>query len=290
MGKLLSRRAFIKHFLKLGLITAGTSTGLYYYSHNIEPGMLQITKHTITHSAIPTGFNGFRIVQFSDTHLGFNYNLEQFEQLITEINSLTPDVIFFTGDLMDAPNKYPNHHEIPAILNRLEAPFGKFTIYGNHDHGGYGSDLYKSIMDKANFIILQNQANKLNLLDGSEIYILGLDDAMLGKPDLTSMTEGIPKESYKILLCHEPDLATQAQHYGIQLQVSGHSHGGQIQIPFYGPLVTPPLADLYHEGFYYLVEGTEPLTLYVNRGIGTTRLPFRFLSQPEVTLFELSST
>jgi predicted MPP superfamily phosphohydrolase len=137
---------------------------------------------------------------------------------------------------------------------------------------------------------LKNQANKLTLLDGSEIYILGLDDAMLGKPDLTSMMVGVPKERYKILLCHEPDLASQAQFYGIQLQLSGHSHGGQIQIPFIGPLVTPPLAEKYYEGFYFLENELGKLTLYVNRGIGTTRLPFRFLSQPEVTVFHLASS
>jgi uncharacterized protein len=285
MVKKLSRRSFIKRMLKIGIISVGTSSSIYYYAHNIEPSMLQITEHTITHKAIPKGFNGFKIVQFSDTHLGFNYNLDQFEQLITKINTLDPDVIFFTGDLMDAPNQYPNPQEITPILKRLNAPFGKFSIYGNHDHGGYGSDIYKTIMVESDFSILQNQANKLNLLDGSEMYILGLDDAMLGKPDITSMMAGVPDESYKILLCHEPDLATQAQFHGIQLQLSGHSHGGQIQIPFIGPLVTPPLAEKYHEGFYDLGN----LTLYVNRGIGTTRLPFRFLSQPEVTVFQLAS-
>ena len=289
MGRKLSRRSFIKQVLKLGLIMTGTSTGIYHYAHTIEPTRLQTTQHIIRNIEIPEGFNGFKIVQFSDTHLGFNYTLEQFEQLITAINALNPDVIFFSGDLMDEPNKYGEFQEIAPILKRLEAPFGKFSIYGNHDHGGYGSDIYKTIMTQAEFTILQNQSHKITLLDGSVIYVLGLDDAMLGRPDLAFMMEGVPAESYKILLCHEPDLADQAQYHNIQLQLSGHSHGGQIQIPFIGPLVTPPLAEKYYEGFYYLENEANQLTLYVNRGIGTTRLPFRFLSQPEVTIFHLSN-
>lgn len=288
MSKQLSRRSFIKRLLKFGLISAGSGTGIYYYARQIEPRMLKVSHHTIRHHFIPEGFKKFKIVQFSDTHLGFHYSLSQFNRLITKINSLNPDVIFFTGDLMDKPNEYDQQHLITSLLKRLQAPFGKFAIYGNHDHGGYGSEIYKTIMEQSGFTILQNEANKIKLVDGSEIFILGLDDAMLGKPDFTKMIKGIPDGSYKILLSHEPDLANEAHAQGIQLQLSGHSHGGQIKIPLFGPLVTPPLAEKYHEGFYTLESETNQLVLYVNRGIGTTRLPFRFLSPPEVSVFMLS--
>lgn len=289
MSKKISRRSFIKKIFKFGLLTVGTSAGMYYYAHNIEPAMLKISHHTIRHRQIPKGFNGFKIVQFSDTHLGFHYTLNQIDQLITKINRLNPDVIFFTGDLMDEPNKYEEQAAISPLLKRLNAPFGKFAIYGNHDHGGYGTDIYKSIMIESGFTILQNELNRITLLDGSQIYVLGLDDAMLGKPDLTAMMPEIPVDSYKILLCHEPDLADEAMVHGIQLQLSGHSHGGQIKIPFFGPLVTPPLSEKYNEGFYKIENESNQLTLYVNRGIGTTRLPFRFLSKPEVTVFHLTA-
>lgn len=199
------------------------------------------------------------------------------------------DIIFFTGDLMDEPNKYSEQGAIPPLLKRLNAPFGKFAIYGNHDHGGYGTDIYKSIMNESGFTLLQNEFNRITLLDGSQIYVLGLDDAMLGKPDLTALIPEIPAESYKILLCHEPDLADNVLVHGVQLQLSGHSHGGQIKIPFLGPLVTPPLSEKYHEGFYKIENELNQLTLYVNRGIGTTRLPFRFHSKPEVTVFHLAA-
>ncbi len=289
MIKKMSRRFILKRLLQIGLIALGSSTGVYYYARDIETQMLQITEHRIIHPLIPVGFDGCRIVQFSDTHLGFQYTLSQLEKLISKIDALSPDMIFFTGDLMDAPNQYGQQVKITPLLNRLKAPLGKFCIYGNHDHGGYGSDIYRSIMSQSGFTILQNDFRAVKLLDGSLIYIIGVDDAMLGKPDFEKAIADIPDHSYKILLSHAPDLADQALSYGIEFQLSGHSHGGQIKIPIFGALVTPPFAEKYSEGFYEIKNQSQQLVLYVNRGIGTTRLPFRFLSQPELSVFQLTA-
>ncbi|AGK52887.1 metallophosphoesterase [Bacillus sp. 1NLA3E] len=289
MLKKVSRRFFLKRFLQFGMITLGSGTGIYYYARDIETRMLKITEHMIEHPHIPVGFDGCKIVQFSDTHLGFQYNLNQLEKLISKIDAIAPDIIFFTGDLMDAPNQYEHQSKITPLLSSLKAPLGKFCVYGNHDHGGYGSDIFQSIMSQSGFTILQNDYRAVKLLDGSLIYIIGLDDAMLGKPNLEQALADIPDYSYKILLSHAPDLADQALSYGIELQLSGHSHGGQIKIPFFGALVTPPFAEKYTEGFYEIKNQSQKLTLYVNRGIGTTRLPFRFLSHPELTIFQLAA-
>lgn len=288
MTKKWSRRTFIKKIMGSILTIAATGTGGYYYAREIEPKLLDINRHAIAHSHIPKSFDQFKMIQFSDTHLGFQYTLKQLEKLIDRINSLNPDIIFFTGDLMDEPNKYKNSEQIIPILLKLNAPFGKFAVYGNHDHGGYGTDIYMNIMNKSGFILLQNDSHEIQLLDHSRIHIIGLDDAMLGKPDLTKAMDGIPLDTYKILLAHEPDLAEMGVGQGIHLQLSGHSHGGQVKIPFFGALITPPYSELYYEGFYELGSSQEPMTLYVNRGLGTTRLPFRFLSKPELTVFTLN--
>jgi uncharacterized protein len=289
MKNKVSRRAFLKRTFGTALSVFGASYGGYFYAHEIEPRLLKVTNYTISHSDIPSAFNGFKIVQFSDTHLGFQYDMKQFKKTLTQISKLNPDVIFFTGDLMDAPNQFPYTEEIIPLLKNLEAPFGKFAIYGNHDHGGYGSNIYKNIMKQANFHLLLNESAKVELMDGSNIHILGIDDAMLGKPNFETTIQNIPNDAYKILLSHAPDLADTAVEFDIQLQISGHSHGGQIQIPFYGALITPPYAKKYREGFYEVRSNQSTLSLYVNRGIGTTRLPFRFLSVPEVTLFTLQA-
>lgn len=286
MPKKVSRRSFLKSFFGSLLAAVGVSAGGYYYAGKVEPSLLKVNRHQIVHPDIPEKFDQFKIIQFSDTHLGFQYTLEQLNELIEKINSLQPDVLFFTGDLLDTPNKYKEADKVITLLQKLNAPFGKFAVYGNHDHGGYGTDLYRSIMEKSGFQLLLNESTSIQINEENTIYLMGIDDAMLGRPDLNAALVDVPNDAYKILLSHAPDLADFAVNFKVQLQLSGHSHGGQIQIPFLGALVKPPYAEKYYEGFYTIGDKT-PLTLYVNRGLGTTRLPFRFFSIPELTVFTL---
>lgn len=286
MPKKISRRIFLKRFFGTTLATIGVSCGGYVYAGKIEPSLLKINQHKIVHKDIPASFNQFKMVQFSDTHLGFQYTLEQLAELIDKINSLQPDILFFTGDLLDSPNRYLESDQAITLLQKLKAPYGKYAVYGNHDHGGYGTDIYRHIMAETGFTLLLNESAVIQKDSEETIYLLGIDDAMLGRPNLNEAIAEVPQHSYKILLSHAPDMADDATTFNIQLQLSGHSHGGQIQLPFLGALVKPPFAEKYYEGFYTIGD-ENPLTLYVNRGLGTTRLPYRFLSVPELTVFTL---
>lgn len=286
MPKKLKRRTFLKRTFGSILTILGLSSGGYFYANRIEPSLLDIQELEIKHPSIPKSFDGIKIVQFSDTHLGFQYTLHQFEKLVDKINALKPDIILFTGDLMDEPNKYSEINKLIPILETLRPPLGKFCIFGNHDHGGYGSDIYRNIMETTNFTVLLNDSTAIRLTDGSRIFLLGIDDAMLGRPDLPLALKKVPENHFKILLSHAPDLAEEAARYPIEWQISGHSHGGQVKLPFVGALVIPPFAKIYSEGLYTIGE-KNPLTLYVNRGIGTTRLPFRFMAKPELTVYTL---
>lgn len=288
MAKKLTKRTFLKRTLGSFLTVLGLGSGGYFYANRIEPNLLDINYQQMQHPFIPRSFDGIKIVQFSDTHLGFQYNLNQFEKLVKKINNLKPDLIFFTGDLIDEPNKYPEINQLVPILQQLKAPLGQYCIFGNHDHGGYGSDIYRNIMETSNFTVLLNESKPIKLKNGSKIYLIGIDDAMLGQPDLKLALNQVPNNMFKLLLSHAPDLAETAVQYQIHWQLSGHSHGGQVKIPFVGALVTPPFARVYTEGLYTIGESS-PLTLYVNRGIGTTRLPFRFMARPELTIFTLKS-
>ncbi len=138
-------------------------------------------------------------------------------------------------------------------------------------------------MRESGFELLLNNEKRIRLMDNSEISIFGLDDILLGKPKIEKTLEHARQNTYNIVLVHEPDIAPQVSRYPINLQLSGHSHGGQVQIPFLGAIITPSLAKDYIEGFYTI----QDLTLYVNRGLGRTRVPFRFMSKPEITLFTL---
>ncbi|MEH6940301.1 metallophosphoesterase [Bacillus sp. JJ722] len=285
MKKKITRRTFLKRSIATLLSISGIGVSSRYYAEYIEPYWIDITYHTISDEHIPNGFSGSTIVQFSDTHLGFQYQLNDLNKTVGLINELKPDLIVFTGDLMDNPNHYQYPTRIVPILQKLHASLGKLCIYGNHDHGGYGSNLYRKTMEDSGFIVLHNSNTIIKNKMNQSIYISGLDDAMLGKPDWGKALHNIPQNAYSILLSHAPDFADRANNEPISLQLSGHSHGGQVKIPFYGALVTPPFAKKYYEGMYEL----ENMKLYVNKGLGTTRLPFRFLARPEITVFTLQS-
>jgi uncharacterized protein len=288
MSEMMTRRTFLKKTVSLTLASIFLSTSSYTYARYVEPKQFVVTKHVIQHPLIPKAFDGTKIVQFSDTHLGHFFELEQLQHVINKINHLQPDILFFTGDLIDEPNRYAFVNNIAPILKQVEAPLGKFAIYGNHDHGGYGTEIYETIMKESGFDLLVNEHRIITLLDKSKIAIAGIDDAMLGKPDLAKTFQGIPKDLYTIVMMHEPDIAIEIEMFGPHFQLSGHSHGGQIQVPFYGPLITPPLATQFYEGFYQV--GSSNMLLFVNRGLGTTRMPYRFFSKPEIAFFTLRSS
>lgn len=256
----------------------------YWYARYIEPKQIKRESHVISNDRIPKGFSGMKVVQFSDTHVGHHFDKKDLENVVTKINDEEPDIVFFTGDLMDDPLNYQHADHLISILHKIKAPLGKFAIYGNHDHGGYGTETYDEIMVASGFTVLMNENTYIELIDKSRIYIAGVDDLMLGRPDFRTTMQGIPEDAYSILLAHEPDAAKEiSEEFHASLQLSGHSHGGQVQLPFIGPLITPPLGTKYYEGIYQL----NGLTLYVNRGLGTTRQPFRFLAPPEITVFTL---
>lgn len=262
----------------------GVTSGTYYYAKELEPSMLDITNSNLLSSKIPRSFDNFKIVQFSDTHIGFQYNIEQLNELVKEINNLKADLIVFTGDLIDEPNSFKQNKELINVLSQLNAPYGSFWIYGNHDHGGYGTDIVLNIMEQSGFTLLKNSHTTL-FKENDHIVLVGIDDAILGKPNLSTALLNTNAEQFTILLAHEPDYADISINYPVDVQLSGHSHGGQVRLPFLGHLYTPLLAEKYVQGEYTL--NNEDFFLYVNRGIGTTRLPFRFLCKPEVSSLTL---
>ncbi|MFB4169503.1 metallophosphoesterase [Virgibacillus sp. JSM 102003] len=282
----MNRRTFLKKSIGSLLALVGLSGGSYYYAREIEPTMLDINQQILSSSKLPESFNNFKIVQFSDTHIGYHYSLEQFTELVSTINAQKPDIIVFTGDLVDKPHMYNWDSELIKTLRKLKANHGKYWIYGNHDHGGYGTDIVKNVMDKAEFQLLKNSYTSINL-NNEKIALAGIDDVMLGSPDLEKTLTNSDPNLFTILLAHEPDFADTTVHFPVDVQLSGHSHGGQVRLPFIGHLYTPMYAEKYVQGKHMLQNGK--LTLYVSRGLGTTRLPYRFLCKPEIHTFTLKS-
>lgn len=279
----MNRRTFIKKAVASLLAFFGLSGGTYYYARELEPAMLTTHQVALSSPKIPASFKDFTIIQFSDTHVGFQYSLEQLNELAHKINQYSPDMIVFTGDLVDAPDQFNWHGELVSILSSLKAPYGKWWIYGNHDHGGYGTEIVKDKMEEAGFSLLMNEHTIINK-NNESITIAGLDDVILGNPDPQTALRGIQEDNFTLLLVHEPDYADAIRQYPVDVQLSGHSHGGQVRLPWIGHIYTPAFAEKYVDGKYQI---TPDLQLFVSRGVGTTRLPYRFLCKPEITIYKL---
>lgn len=281
--KKVTRRSFLKKSLYSMI---GSAFMLATYSSFIERNWVEIKEIELRSPRIPSSFQGVRIVQFSDVHFGHYLDLDQLQEIVQQINSTKPDLICFTGDLIDQEFTRAEANKVATIFQQLKAPLGKVAILGNHDYWG-NSQLVEECFQQAGFQLLKNHT--INISKGNEsIYITGLDDVMEGYPDIKKVMKQISHDSksYHILLVHEPDYADFASNYPIDLQLSGHSHGGQVNLPFLGPIITPPISRRYPRGLYENIHN-KSLTLYTNRGIGTTILPIRFFCRPEITVFTL---
>ncbi|MBL1227843.1 metallophosphoesterase [Enterococcus sp. BWB1-3] len=256
----------------LGIALAG-------YAFFIEPKRITINHHSL---GTNTGQTPVKVLQLSDIHLKKDYSTEQLKKIVTAANNEEPDIIVFTGDLFDNFAKYGPINETIALMNELKAPLGKFAIWGNHDYGGGAHSVYPNIWSSSGFHLLKNTGTTIQTADNKMIYLTGIDDAMFGTPSIEEAIQNRRNADYTILLSHEPDVVDTAVNYDISLILSGHSHGGQVNIPFIP--VTNVLAEKYTKGFYALNAQT---TLYVNTGLGTTLISARFRVPPEIAVFQL---
>ncbi|TDF92182.1 metallophosphoesterase [Paenibacillus piri] len=282
MAGTMNRRTFLKKSVyALTGIAAVPFTG-YSYARFVEPGWLQINPVELALKRLPAAFDGMRIVQFSDVHLGFHYSVPHLAKLVTKIQSLQPDLICFTGDLYDSAINESG--PVAQELSRLKAPFGKAAVLGNHDYLARKPEQIAGLLSGSGFTVLTNRSAPLER-GRSRIWISGVDDMWEGKPDLAKALQGVPAGDFHLLLSHCPDFADTALQHPVDLQLSGHSHGGQVRLPFYGHIIAARYAQKYVNGLYSL--GGGKLLVYTNRGIGVSVLPVRFWCRPEITVFTL---
>ncbi|MFB5677052.1 metallophosphoesterase [Paenibacillus terreus] len=274
----MSRRSFLKKAAAAAVGTAALAGG---YAAVWEPGNLEVTQFTVHLPRLPASFNNMRVFHFSDMHLGFFKDEDDMRRIASVINGLQPDMICFTGDIVD------DYAESMAgsvpILNSLHAPLGKFAILGNHDYRGIPEGV-EALYKKTGFTLLKNEHYVIHK-DGQSMAVVGLEDIFMSAPDPEAALQGLPDGMFKLLLMHEPDYADTAVGYGFDMQLSGHTHGGQVRIPLLGALLPPPGGRKYIHGLYRV--GAEAMPLYVSRGVGTTKLPIRVLCRPEVSLITL---
>lgn len=273
-----------KLILKLMLFIVVLVLLILTYSKYIEPKML-IVKDFEINKVNNKEDNILRVVQFTDIQLGEFYTLNQLEKVVEKINNQNADIVVFTGDLIDKTSSYKDRDKVSSVLSNINAKVGKYAVWGNHDYGGGGHAYYEKIMTESGFKVLKNETVTLNIENNKCISISGLDEAMFGNPDSKSIIEKINKTDFNLLLLHEPDLISQFNDSYINLALAGHSHGGQVALPFLGAIITPPIAKEYTKGFYNI---DKDIKLYVNSGIGNTRLPYRFMNIPQISVFDIN--
>ena len=274
----------MKLFSKLIWFLIAALIIFYTYARFIEPVLLTVQYENIYSDSLND--KNIKIIQFSDTHISEFFDVDNLKKTVNKINNENPHIVIFTGDLIDQYNKYENKdniHEIGEILSKINAPLGKYAIYGNHDYGGGAENVYRQIMADGGFELLVNE--KANI-EEYNINIIGMDDSIFGTFDKEIIVSYLDEDCFNIILSHEPDVAEHFLEYNADLFVCGHSHGGQVNLPFIN--YTPPLAQRYVRGMY-AIDNYRQTKIYVNVGLGTSKIPMRFMAAPELTVFTLKN-
>ena len=252
------------------------ATAATYLYLNDESEQLVVERVQIPIKDLKPAFEGFTIVQMADFHLYPLTTLDLVERAVAIANSLNPSLTVLTGDYV--------WHEVEAVfdlvpvLADLDAQHGVFSIHGNHEIWT-DVNVIRTAFAEQSLPILENQGVPVTV-GKDTIYLAGLDDGWSGEPDLDAALQDMPEGVPVILLMHEPDLAdTYSLDSRVSLQLSGHSHGGQVRLSRDRPILLPYLSWKYDQGLYRVND----MWLYTNRGIGVTNVPVRFNCPPEIT-------
>jgi len=274
-----------KNIFRILLLTLILGVLVICYARYIEPHMLQVRDVTVTSSRVSGDSENLKIAVFGDTHFSDYYSAKDFNKVLDAIKEMKPDMVVFAGDLIDHYDIYSEDVSIISDkLSEIEAPYGKFAIFGNHDYGGGAENEYKSIMEAGGFTVLKNEYYAMDRLG---IAMIGIDDVIIGYGEPSIASWGRP-DYFNIVLSHAPDVIDETLDYNVDLMISGHTHGRQINLKYFDDYILPPYGKKYINGLYQFSNERES-QLFVNSGIGMTKLPYRFLSPPELTCITLKS-
>jgi uncharacterized protein len=251
------------------------------YGFQIEPYWLQVKSVPLTLPHLASEFEGYRIVQLSDLHIVNEVPQRYLDRVIRVTNRQQPDLVVITGDIVtEEPQRYAPR--IAAALKALDAP--AVAVLGNHDHWSDAAAV-RQILQDSQVTDISNGVYSVQR-ERVQLHVAGVDDVWVGAADLDQVLAQLPQQGAAILLAHEPDFADVAvKTHRFDLELSGHAHGGQVAIPFWGAPLLPPYGKRYPIGQHQI----EDLIQYTNRGIGMVKPRARFNSRPEITVFRLSS-
>jgi predicted MPP superfamily phosphohydrolase len=265
----------------------GTLLGMggLFYAREVETRWLEVSSVGITLLRLAPEFDGYRVVQIGDIHLEDWTKPRRLNRMVDLVNAQNPDLIAITGDFLSYSADPGVPRRLVEALRRLRARDGVVAVMGNHDYLT-DADLVRRCLREAGVPELRNDLRTVKRGDAM-LHLAGVDDVMEGRSRLDLVLKKLPEEGAAVLLAHEPDFADVSAATGrFDLQLSGHSHGGQVRLPFYGPIYLPPLSQRYTRGLYEVGS----MLQYTNRGLGFVDARLRFLSRPEITVLTLRAS
>lgn len=283
---IISRRRFLKITLASAVGTVVAGVGSFAYAHDIEPQNLEVVAQELHLPRLDPAFDGYRLVQFSDIHMGTGMTAERLMHVVEVVNAQQPDAIAITGDFVTGGNIQPLLPELIETLSHLRSKDGVFAILGNHDHWTDPAAI-RAVIRRSTAVDLSNSAYSIQR-DNAVLYLAGVDDYWERQDRMDQVLARLPDNGCAILLAHEPDYADISAATGrFDLQISGHSHGGQVRWPITNrPVIVPHYSEKYPIGKYQVGS----MIQYTNRGVGTIAPAVRFNCRPEITVFTLRVT
>ena len=271
----------------LGKATAAAAflgAGGYLYGREVEIRRVEIKPLTLTLPRLAPEFDGYRLVQIGDIHLDDWTKPERLTGIVEKVNGQRPDLVAIMGDFASRSAKRLDTRRLTDALRELRARDGVVTILGNHDYLT-GVELVRRCIREASVTELLNGVCTLRRGEAA-LHVAGIDDVMEGRSRLDLVLRQLPDRGAAILLAHEPDFADVSAATGrFDLQLSGHSHGGQVRVPLLMRLALPPFSQRYTSGLYEVGS----MLQYTNRGLGFVNMRLRFLCRPEITVLTLRS-
>lgn len=277
----------IRKWVKVVFLLIIIISSLILYSFYIEPKALKVKEYAVIDSKIPSNFYGLKIVHISDIHYNVTTTKNDLEKIVKEINLLKPDIVIFTGDLFDKNIKYneKDYNDIKNILNKIDYNIGKYAIKGEED---LNNNNWDSIINDSNFIDL-NDKHELIFSEGIEpILLVGISSNYKDNHIKNSLDEILNNldpntYNYSILLMHEPDFIDKIDTSKFNLILGGHSHNGQVVLPFIGGIIKNKYSLKYYDEYYEL----NNTKIFISSGIGTSKYKFRFFNIPSINLYRL---
>lgn len=274
---MLTRRGFFK----AGIFVCG---GLVLEGFVIEPEKILVEKISVPIPGLGAGLDNFTICQITDIHHSRAVSLDYIEGVVRTANSLRPDLMALTGDYIDMDREYMG--PVIRCLAGLRARHGTVAVLGNHDYF-IGREYSKDVISSNSIPLLENSHMMIESA-GGRLCVAGVNDLLEDTPDAGAALAGVDGDIPRVLLSHHPDYAERiGADLRVDLVLSGHTHGGQVRLPFgVAPIIPSAFGQKYSGGLVSLAR-SEGTRVYVSRGIGVSMIPVRFNCPPEITLIRL---